>query len=120
MNLGVAFVAGPEASEVVEVREAAFYDPALAPNAGAVLDAAPRDDGLDVAFPEQSAVLVVVIAAVGEHEIGLLTRPADLPRNGPAVQHVQQRQQLGDVVAVAAGQRDGEGNPGRVDQKMVL
>jgi hypothetical protein len=36
------------------------------------------------------------------------------------VQVVQQRQQLRDVVAVAAGQRDGERDAGRVDEEMVL
>ncbi len=120
MDLWVAFVAGPEASEVVQVREAALDDPALAAQARAVLDTALGDDRLDAPGPEQPAVLVVVIAAVGEHEIGLLTRAPDLPRDRPAVQHVQQWQQLGDVVAVATGQRHGQRDPGRVDQKMVL
>jgi len=116
----MAFIADPQAPEVVQVRETALDDPALAAQARAMLDTAPGDDRLDAPRPEQAAVLVVVIAAVGEDEIGLLTRPADLPGDGPGVQHVQQRQQLGDVVAVAAGQRDGQGDAGRVDQEMVL
>jgi hypothetical protein len=33
---------------------------------------------------------------------------------------VQQRQQLSDVVAVAAGQCDRQRDPGRVDEQMVL
>jgi hypothetical protein len=36
------------------------------------------------------------------------------------VQPIQQRQQLGDVVAVAAGLRDGQRDPGRVDEELVL
>jgi len=46
----------------------------------------------------------MVIATVGEQPIGTLARPAALAfdRCDP----VGQRQQLGDVVAVAAGQRD--------------
>jgi hypothetical protein len=32
------------------------------------------------------------------------------------VQVVQQREQLGDVVAVAAGQRDGQRDAGGIDQ----
>jgi len=36
------------------------------------------------------------------------------------VQLVKQRDQLRDVVAVPAGQRDGQRNPGRVDQQVVL
>ena len=117
---GVAFVADPEAAEVVQVREAAFDAPALSAQAGAVLDAAPCDDRLDAALPEQPAVLVVVIAAVGDDQIRLLARPSGLARHGPSMEVLQQRDQLGDVVAVAAGQRDGERDPRRVDQQMVL
>ena len=36
------------------------------------------------------------------------------------MQVVEQRQQLGDVVAVAAGQRDGERDAGGVDEQVVL
>jgi hypothetical protein len=57
----------------------------------------------------------VVIATVGEHDVGLLARPALLALDRPGVERVEQREQLGDVVAVAAGQRDGEWDPGRVD-----
>jgi hypothetical protein len=43
-----------------------------------VLDAAPGDDGLDPVTPEQTAVLVVVIATTGEQAVGLLARPSAL------------------------------------------
>ncbi len=85
-----------------------------------MLDAAARDDRLDASNPEQAAVLVVVIAAVGEEEVGLLAGPADLAGDRPGVQIVEQRDELGDVVAIAAGQRDREWDPGRVDQQMVF
>ena len=76
MDLREALVAGPQAAEVVQVREAALDDPALATEARAVLGLAPSDDRFDPALPEQAAVLVVVIAAVGDDEVGLLARPA--------------------------------------------
>jgi hypothetical protein len=62
----------------------------------------------------------VVIAAVGDHEIGFLARPAALAGDRPAVEVVEQRQQLGDVVAVAARQGDRERDPGGVDEQVVL
>ena len=62
----------------------------------------------------------MVIAAIGEHDVGLLARPAALAGDRPGVQGIEQRQQLGDVVAVAAGQRDGERNAGGVDEQVVL
>lgn len=120
MDLGVALVADPEAAEVVQVREAALDDPALAAQAGAVLDSAAGDDGLDAPRPEQPAVLVVVIAAIGQDEIGLLAGPAGLASDRPGVQVIQQRDELGDVVAVGARQRDGERDAGRVDEEVVL
>jgi hypothetical protein len=102
------------------VREAALDDPALATQAGAVRGAASGDGVLDSAGAQQAAVLVVVIAAVGEDEVGFLARPADLSGDRSGVEVVEQRQQLGDVVAVGAGQRDGQRDAGRVDEQMVL
>lgn len=120
MDRRVAFVAGSQTAEVVQVGEAAFDDPALAAQAGAVVGAAAGDDGLDAARPEQPAVLVVVVAAVGQDQVGLLSWPADLAGDRARVQRVEQRQQLGDVVAVAARQRDRERDAGRVDEQVVL
>ncbi len=120
MNLGVAFVADPQAAEVVQVREAAFDDPALAADAGAVFGAAAGDHWFDPASPEQPPVLVVVIATVGDDQIGFLARTAGPAGDRAAVQGVEQRQELGDVVALPAGQRDRQGDAGGVDEEMVL
>jgi hypothetical protein len=43
-----------------------------------VRGAAAGDERLDAAPPEEPAVLVVAIAAVGDDEVGLLARPAAL------------------------------------------
>lgn len=40
--------------------------------AGTVRDATPGDEGLDAALPQQAAVLVVVVAAVGEQPLGFM------------------------------------------------
>jgi hypothetical protein len=85
-----------------------------------VFDAAAGDDGFDSSGPEQAAVLVVVIAAVGQDEVGLLARPAGLAGDRSGVEILQQRDQLGDVVAVTAGQRDGQRNAAGVDEQVVL
>lgn len=120
MDLGLALVTDPQAAEVVQVREAALDDPAVAAEAGAVAGAAAGDDGLDAACPEQPAVLVVVIAAVGEHLVGFLARPTGLALDRPGVQVIQQRQQLGDVVSVAAGQRNSQRDARCVDEQVML
>lgn len=120
MHRRVAFVADAQSAEVVQMGEAALDDPALAAQPGAVRDAAARDDRLDVASPEQAAVLVEVIAAVGQDDVGLLARAPDLASDWASVQRVEQRHELGDVVAVAAGQRDGQRDARRVDEQVVL
>jgi hypothetical protein len=50
----------------VEPGEGAFDDPAVASEPGAVLGLSAGDDRLDAALPDEAAVLVVVVAAVGE------------------------------------------------------
>ena len=110
MQLVGALVADAQSSQVVQVRERALDDPALAAQAAAVLGAAPCDYRLHATRPQLPAVLVVVIAAVGEDTVGALTRPPGLPRD--RADTIDQRQQLGDVVAVAAGQADRERDAG--------
>jgi hypothetical protein len=82
-----------------------------------VLSLAAGDHRLDPARPELTAVLVVVIAAVGEQPLGASARPADL---ADRLHTVDQRQQLGDVVAMRAGHRHRQRHPVRVSQQMVL
>ena len=48
----------------------------------------------------------MVVAAVGEHHVRAPPGPATLPRTGGTASI--SGMQLGDVVAVAAGQRDGQ------------
>jgi hypothetical protein len=106
VQLVVALVAGAQPTQVVQVREGPLDHPPLAAQPRAVALAAPRDHRLDAAGPQLTAVLVVVIAAVGQQPLGALARPADLAAHRPDA--VDERKQLGDVVAVPAGQADGQ------------
>ncbi len=100
--------------------EAALDDPALFSEAGAVGCSAASDHRLNPERPQQPAVLVVVIAPVGQQPVGLLTRATDLAGDRPSVQILEQRDQLGDVVAVAAGEADRQRDAAGVDEQMVL
>jgi len=107
-----------EAAAVVEPGEGAFDDPALTAKAGSVFGVAARDDRFHAELPDQAAVLVVVVAAVGDQR----PRPAAWPA-GPAPdgRHpLEQLEQPGDVVAVAAGERPGERDPAAVYEQVVL
>ena len=118
MDLGAAVVADKESLELVQPGEGAFDDPAVAAEAGAVSGVAASDLGFDPALAQQAPVFVVVVAAVGGDPVGPAARPADLAADG---RHpLDERDQLGDVVAVAAAERPGERESARVDQEMVL
>ena len=114
VDVGAAFVADEQPFEVVQPGEGALDDPALTAETGAVLALAARDQRLDAAFADKTAVLVVVVAAVGDHAVGAATRPSRSSRDGR--HRLQERDQLGDVVAVAARDREGERDPARVDE----
>lgn len=102
------------------MREASLDDPALAAQAGAVRCPAASDYGRDAECPQQPTVLVVVIATVGQDTIGLLAWPAALAGHWPGVEVFQQRDELCDVVAVPASQRDRQRDAAGVDEEMVL
>ncbi len=79
---------------------------------------AARDLGLDPAGAELAAVLVVVVAAVGGDPVWPSAGAADLAAHGRDA--VDERDQLGDVVAVAAGERPGERDPSGVYEQVML
>ena len=83
-----------------------------------MLGAAPRYDRFDSPRTEQAAVLVVVVAAIGDQALGTAARPTDSTRDRG--HRVEERDQLGDVVAVAAGDREREREPAAVDEEMML
>ncbi len=115
VEIGASFVAGAEPFELVQPGEGTLDDPAHLAQSGAVSDAASGDHRLDAAFPQQAAVLVEVVAPVGIQAPGLAAgTPPQTPnrRNG-----VEQGQELGDVVPVATGERDGERGSVTVDDR---
>lgn len=118
MDLGAAVVADEQPLEVMQPGEGALDDPAGAAQTGAVPGLTAGDLRCDPAPAELAAVLVVVVAAVGEHALRPSARASDSAAHWR--HSLDQRDELGYVVAVAAGERPGERDPGCVDQEMVL
>lgn len=109
MDVVAGLPADPQAAEPVQVGERTLHGPALGAQSGAVLGAASGDHRLHAEGPDEAVVLVVVVATVTEHGVRAAPGPATLAAhwwNG-----FEQRDELGDVAAVAAGQGDGNGIP---------
>jgi hypothetical protein len=118
VDVAAALVADEQPFELVQPGEGALDDPAVAAEAGAVFGMAAGDLRCDAASAELTAVAVVVVTAVGGETLRPAARPADTTAHRG--HSVDERDQLGDVVAVAARDRPGERDPGRVDQEVVL
>ena len=118
MDLVSSVVADEQPFELVEPGEGAFDDPAVAAEPGSVVGASTGDLGRDAAAAELATVALEVVAAVGAQPLGASAGPADpsAHRRYP----VDQRDQLRDVMAVAAGDCPGERDPGRVYEKVML
>jgi hypothetical protein len=118
VDVVAAVGADQQSTAVVKPGEGALDDPALTPEAGAVLGLSASDNRLYAELPDETAVLVVVIATVGDHDLRPATRPTDAPAHRRDA--IEQLEQLGDVVAVAAGERPRQRNPAAVYEQVVL
>ena len=118
MGLVAAVGADEQSASVVQPGKGAFDDPAVTAEAGAVCGLAARDHRLHSPLPDEAAVLVVVVAAVGDDAVGPSPGPADAAADGWNA--VEQLEQLGDVVAVAAGERPRERDATAVYEEMLL
>ena len=98
--------------------EGALDDPAVTTEPGAVLCLPACDQRLDAALADEAAVLVVVVAAVSDDAVGPSPRPAGATANRRHA--VEQFEQLGDVVAVAARDREGERDAAAVYEEVLL
>jgi hypothetical protein len=99
-------------------RESALYHPTVSAQSRSVLLSAAGDHWLYAAPSQLATVLIEVIAAVGEQSIGAPARPPDLTPHW--ADPVDQRKELGEVVAIPAGQRDRQRHSGGVGDQMVL
>ena len=118
MQVVAAFVAYEQSLELMQPGEGALDDPAIAAEAGAVGAVAAGDQGLDAALAQLAPLRPVVVGAVGDQPLGPPAGPAGAAahRRHP----VEERDQLRDVVAVAAAQAPGEGRAAGIDEEVVL
>ena len=118
MDVVATVGADEEAAAVVKPGEGALDDPAMPAEPGAVFGFASGDHRFDPPFPDETAVLVMVVTAVCEQRLGSSPRPSDTAADGR--HSVEKIDQLGDVVAVTAGQRPGQRDAASVYKEMVF
>ena len=107
-----------QAAKVVQPCMGSFDDPAGFAQAAAMRYATSRDFGADVFGMQGSAVLVMVVASIGLDQARFAEWPAAFAayrRN-----RLDEWQKLRDVVAIGAGQDDGERDALRFGDEMVL
>ena len=81
MDVVAAVCTDEETAAVVEPGEGALDDPALAAHPGAVSALAASDYRFHAELPDEPAVLVVVVPAVGEQGVGSAARAAGTSAN---------------------------------------
>ncbi len=118
MNVGPTFEANAKTTEVAKPRMSTFNNPAELTQTTAVFSPALGDHRLDAALAKPLTMWLGVVATVCVDDFGLLKRPAGYAANW--WDGVNQRQQLGDVVPVGAGQDCTDGDAIRVDEDVML
>jgi hypothetical protein len=118
VDVGSALVADGEAAHLVQVRERALDDPAMAAQASTRVDPAARDAGLDATGAERSSRGGEVVGFVRVELGGAAARTTGLAahrRHG-----VEQGREDGDLVAVARRDQCGERDALPVGEEVAL
>jgi hypothetical protein len=118
VNVGATLKANAKTTKVVEPCVSTLDHPAKIAEATAVLDPALCDHGLDAAFAKFPAMWFGVVAAIGVNDFGFLQRPAT--HAGNRRNRIDERQQLGDVVAVLSGQGRTDGDAIGIDEDVMF
>jgi hypothetical protein len=105
-------------TEVVEPRVSPFNDPAEFSQTTAMFSTAPCDHRFDAAFAQSLTMRIGIVTTIGIDDFGSLKWSA--ARAADRGNRVDERQQLGDVVAVRAGQDGADGNAIGVYEDVVL
>ena len=118
MDVIAPLVADAQAAVLVQPGDRALDDPSLFAEPRAVLAVRPRDHRLDATPSQFAAALARVIGTVAEELAWPATGPPAPTAHG--WDRIDERDQLGDVVTVAAGQRGGERAAASACDQVVL
>ena len=118
MNVCIPLETDAQATKLMQPRKRAFHHPSVASQTTAMFDPTLSQPRLDVADTQGLAMRCRVIRAIGQHTVRSTSRPTRLAahrRNG-----IDQRQQLGDIMRVGAGQSNSEWKARRIRDEVVF
>lgn len=118
MDVGAAFVAHAQASELMQPCDRAFDDLSQRAQAGVVVGAAPRQERLDPLDVEHHHAEVGVVRLVGRQRVRAAARGADPAAHGR--DRVHQRQKHGPIVDVGRGDRGDQRRALSVRQQVMF
>ena len=118
VNIGATLVADPQPSVLMQPTDCAFHDPTKDPQTAAVFGIAPRDQRHDATLGEFLPMRVGIIRPIRQE----FSRPLHGASNlaGNRWDGIYQRDQLGDIVAVAPCQRRGQRNAVGIGDEVML
>lgn len=118
MNVSPTFEANAKTAKVVKPRMSTFDNPAEFAQATAVFCPAPGEHRFDAALAKPLTMRLGIIATVCEDDFGLQKRSAAHAANG--WDRGDERQQLGEVGVVRAGQDCADGDAICIDEDVML
>jgi len=118
MDARASLITDGQTTEAMQPRHRTLHHPSRTSQAAPVRRPASCELRLDPTAVQGVAVRLGIVGAIALDQPGLPTRTAGRPAQ--AREGVDERQQLGDVVAIGRGQRRDERNPVRVGKKVML
>ncbi len=118
VNIVSFFITNPKPSILVQPGKIPLYHPAVNSQSAAVLSSAFGQHRKDPFFPQLTAMLFAVIAAIPQQTIRFFNRPAHL--TGNRGNRFDQGDQLGHIMAIGAGHPNRQWNPLSFRHQMVF
>ena len=118
MNVIADLVASPQSFELMNQRLRLLGHITHLAQPAAVFATASSQMGLNVTATQLGAMRVAVISTIGVKRIRSTTRSTDATTHRR--HRLQQRQQLGDIVAIGGGERGGQRRAAGVGQQVML
>ena len=118
VNIVTSFIADAKTAILVQPRKSTLNNPPINPQTTAVIGTPLSQHGLDAPLAKFLAVWFAIISSITQHRSRTPKWPADLARNSRNL--LDQRQQLGDIMAVGAGQSHRQRDPIGVGHHMVF